>query len=112
MKGLFNMKLKNIIQLKNGFRVGFDITDEDFIERRAGVFNSGVKYKALSINRLKLEMLIKNKVMNEMDLLDIEIVITDINNNVFNGYAYFNIQPAGTYFKKICTKYNIKGDIK
>lgn len=106
------MKLKNIIQLKNGCRVGFDITDEDFIERRAGVFNSGVKYKALSISRFKLEILIKNKVINEMDLLDVEIAITDINHDAFNGYAYFKIQPAGTYLKNIRTKYNIKGDIK
>ena len=102
------MKLKNIIQLKDGYRVGFDITDEDFIERRTGLFNSGVKHKILSLDQLKLELLIKNKVMNDMDLSDIEIATTDINNNVFNGYAYFNIQLDGTYLKNIRKKYNIK----
>ena len=106
------MKLKNIIQLKNGYRVGFDITDEDFIERRTGLFNSGVKHKILSLNQLKLEILIKNKVMNEMDLSDIEIAITDIKYDAFDGYAYFDIQPAGTYLKSIYKKYNIKDDTK
>ena len=102
------MKLNNIIQLKDGYRAGFDITDEDFIERRAGIFNSGIKYKTLRMDRFKLEMLIKNKVINEMNLLDIEIVITDIKHDAFNGYAYFKIQPAGTFLKNICKKYNIK----
>lgn len=102
------MKLKNIIQLKDGYRVGFDITDEDFQERRAGLFNSGVKHKILSLNRFKLETLIKDKVMDEMDISEIEISITNIKNNVFNGYAYFKIQPAGTYLKSIYKKYNIE----
>lgn len=102
------MKLKNIIQLKDGYRVGFDITDEDFRERRAGLFNSGVKHKILSLNRFKLEILIKNKIMKEMDLSDIEIAITDIKHDVFDGYAYFHIQPAGTYLKNIYKKYNLK----
>ena len=106
------MKLKNIIQLKNGYRVGFDITDEDFIERRTGLFNSGVKHKILSLNRFKLETLIKDKVMDEMDISEIEISITDIKHDVFDGYAYFTIQPAGTYLKSIYKKYNIKDDIK
>ena len=102
------MKLKNIIHLKDGYRVGFDITDEDFIERRTGLFNSGVKHKILSLDQLKLELLIKNKVMNDMDLSDIEVAMTDIKHDAFDGYAYFNIQPAGTYLKNIRKKYNIK----
>ena len=106
------MKLKNIIQLKNGYRVGFDITDEDFIERRTGLFNSGAPYKVLSLSQLKLEILIKNKIMKEMDLSDIEIATTDIKHDAFNGYAYFKMQPAGTYLKSIYKKYNIKDDIK
>ena len=106
------MKLKNIIQLKDGYRVGFDITDEDFIEWRTGLFNSGATYKRLSLSQLKLEILIKNKIMNEMDLSDIEIAITDIKHDAFDGYAYFKIQPAGTYLKSIYKKYNIKDDIK
>ena len=105
------MKLKNIVQLKNGYRVGFDITDEDFMERRTGLFNSGATYKTLSLSQFKLEILVKNKIMNDMDLSDIEIKITDIKHNVFNGYAYFNIQPAGTYLKSIYKKYNLKEDL-
>lgn len=102
------MKLKNIIQLKDGYRAGFDITDEDFIERRTGLFNSGVKHKILSLNRFKLELLIKDKVINEMKLKNTEIAITDIKHDAFNGYAYFKIQPAGTYLKSIRKKYNLK----
>lgn len=106
------MKLKNIIQLKDGYRVGFDITDEDFQERRAGLFNSGAPYKTLNLNRFKLEILIKNKVMNETDLSNIEIALTDIKHDAFDGYAYFHIRPAGTYLKSIYKKYNIKDGIK
>ena len=102
------MKLKNIIQLKHGYRVGFDITDEDFQERRAGLFGSGAPYKTSSLNRLKLDLLIKEKVINEMKLNNIEIAITDIKHDAFDGYAYFYIQPAGTYLKSIYKKYNIE----
>ena len=106
------MKLKNIIQLKDGYRVGFDITDEDFQERRTGLFNSGAPYKVLSLSQFKLELLIENKITNEMDLSDIEIAITGIKHDAFDGYAYFRIQPAGTYLKNIRKKYNIKDGIK
>ena len=102
------MELKNIVQLKDGYRVGFDITDEDFLERTTGVFNSGTKYKTLNLNQLKLELLIKDKVVNEMEVNDIEIVITDIKHDVFNGYAYFNVQPVGTRLKYILKKYGLK----
>ena len=102
------MELKNIIQLKDGYRVGFDITDEDFSERTTGLFNSGTQYKTLKLNQFKLELLIKDKVVNEMEVNNIEIVITDINYNVFNGYAYFNVQPFGTRLKDIFKKYGLK----
>ena len=102
------MKLKNIIQLKDGYRVGFYITDEDFQERRAGLFGTGVTYKTLSLNRFKLEILIKYKVINEMKLNNIEIATINIKHDVFSGYAYFNIRPAGTYLKSIQKKYNLK----
>ena len=102
------MKLKNIIQLKDGYRVGFDITDEDFTERRTGLFNSGVNHKILRLNQFKLQLLIKDKVTNEMKLNNIEIVITDIKHDVFDGYAYFHIQPSGTYLNNIRKKYNLE----
>ena len=102
------MKLKNIVQLKDGYRVGFDITDEDFTEYRTGLFNNGVKHKILRLNQFKLQLLIKDKVANEMKLNNIEIAIADIKHDVFNGYAYFNVQPVGTRLKGILKKYNIE----
>ena len=102
------MELKNIIQLKDGYRVGFDITDDDFTEYRTGLFNNGVKHKVLRLNQFKLQLLIKDKAVNEMKLNNIEITITDLKHDVFDGYAYFSIQPIGTYLKSIYKKYNLK----
>ena len=43
-----------------------------------------------------------------MKLKNIEIVITDTKHDVFDGYAYFNIQPTGTYLNNIRKKYNLE----
>lgn len=103
MKGSIKMKLKNIIKIKNGYRVGFDITEDDYVVRK-NMFGETTR---LEISNIKLETKIIKLLSNKIDMSNKEVRIKDIKNDIYRGYAYFDIDEEGTYIRGIIDKYGI-----
>lgn len=101
------MEFKNLLQLKDGtYRIGFDVTEDDYRDRVIGIFGSKT-YKTLNIGN---DIVTSLKVEKHLDSLGYDnkvVSIKDVKLGSFSGFIYFTMKSREEWFQGIKDKYNI-----